>query len=202
MKRRALTVGLTGGIGSGKSEALRAFARLGADTLSLDEVAHQVLRKGAAGYRPVVRVFGRDILDARGEIDRRILGRIVFGAPRARRRLERLTQPAIARELRRRLRAHRRGLLVVEAPLLFETGWEKDFDLTVVVAAGCGKRLRRLARRDRLPAAQLRRRMAAQLPAAEKAARADVVLSNDGTRRGLRDKVREYHKAFELIYGG
>lgn len=202
MKRRALTVGLTGGIGSGKTEALRAFARQGAETLCLDEVAHRVLLRGAAAYRPVVRAFGRAILDARGEIDRRALGRIVFASPRARRRLERLTHPRILREMRRRLRAHGRGLLVVDAPLLFEAGWEKDFDLTLLVSAGVGTRLRRLARRDRLPAAQLRRRMAAQMPAAEKAARADVVLRNDGTRRELLDQVREYHRAFELIYGG
>jgi len=214
-------VGLTGGLGTGKSEALRAFRRLGAATLCLDEVAHQVLAKGGPAYGPVRRAFGRgllgrgacgvgssagagrtDFLTAGGEIDRRALGRIVFAQPRLRRRLERLTHPAILARMRRRVRAQRRGLLVVDAPLLFEGGLGKEFDLTAVVTASRLRRLQRLRRRDGLPLAELRRRLAAQLPLAEKARRADLVISNDGTLGDLRRKVREYHRAFELIYGG
>jgi dephospho-CoA kinase len=197
-------VGLTGGIGTGKSEALRAFRRLGAATLCLDEVAHQVLAKGGPAYGPVRRTFGRGVLGrgTGGEIDRRALGRIVFAAPRLRRRLERLTHPAILARMRRRVRAQRRGLLVVDAPLLFESGLEKEFDLTAVVTAGLRRRAQRLRRRDGLPRRELLRRLAAQLPPARQARRADVVIGNDGTLGELRRKVREYHRAFELIYGG
>jgi dephospho-CoA kinase len=197
-----LVVGLSGGIGTGKSEALRAFRGLGAATLCLDEVAHSVLAKGGPAYAAVRRAFGRDVLGADGEIDRRALGRAVFAAPRLRWRLERLTHPAILARMRRRVRAHKRGLLVVDAPLLFEGGLEKEFDLTAVVTASRLNRGRRLSRRDGLPRRELRRRMAAQLPLAQKARRADVVISNDGSLGELRRKVREYHKAFELIYGG
>jgi dephospho-CoA kinase len=197
-----LVVGLTGGIGSGKSEALRTFRRLGAATLCLDEVAHLILAKGGPAYGPVRQAFGRDVLDRNGEIDRRALGRVVFAAPRLRRRLERLTHPAILARMRRRLRAQREGLLVVDAPLLFEGGLEKEFDLTAVVTASRSTRSERLSRRDGLPLRELRRRMAAQLPLAQKARRADVVISNDGTLGELRRKVREYHRAFQLIYGG
>ncbi|MCX5795667.1 MAG: dephospho-CoA kinase [Elusimicrobia bacterium] len=199
---RVLVVGLTGGIGSGKSEALRALRGLGAATLCLDEVAHRVLSKGGPAYGPVRRAFGAAVLGPDGEIDRRALGRAVFADARRRRRLERLTHPVILREMRRTVRARRRGLLVVDAPLLFEAGLEREFDLTVVVAAGWRARLRRLRRRDGLPVSELRRRMTAQLPLAEKARRADVVIGNDGTRGQLRRTVREYHRAFELIYGG
>lgn len=194
-------MGLTGGIGSGKSEALRAFRRLGAGTLCLDETAHQVLARGGAAYGPVRRAFGPAVVGRRGEIDRRALGRAVFADARLRRRLERLTHPAILREMRRLLRGGR-GVLVVDAPLLFEAGLERAFDLTAVVTAGPGRRLARLRRRDRLPVSELRRRMAAQLPLARKARLADVVIPNDGTRAELRRLVRGYHRALELIYGG
>ncbi|MDD5629274.1 MAG: dephospho-CoA kinase, partial [Elusimicrobia bacterium] len=189
---KTLAVGLTGGMGSGKSEALRALRRLGARTLCLDEVAHRVLAKGGAAYGPVLRSFGPAVLGRDGEIDRGALGRAVFAAPRLRRRLERLTHPAILREMRRRIRKSRRhrGLLVVDAPLLFEAGLEKEFDLTAVVTASRARRIRRLRRRDDLPLRELRRRMAAQLPLAEKARRADVVIGNDGTRGELRRKLR------------
>jgi dephospho-CoA kinase len=200
--KKLLVVGLTGGIGTGKSEALRAFRRRGASTLCLDEIAHQVLAKGGPAYGLVRRAFGRDVLGRGGEIDRRALGRAVFAQPRLRRNLERLTHPAILARMRRRIRTQRRGLLVVDAPLLFEAGLEKEFDLTVVVTASRLKRFERLRRRDGLSPRELRRRLAAQLPLARKARRADVVIGNDGTLGELRRKVREYHRAFELIYGG
>lgn len=202
LKNNALFVGLTGGIGSGKSEVLRALRRLGAATVCLDEISRQALAKGGAAYRPVVRAFGPRLLGRSGEIDRLALGRAVFAEPRLRRQLERLTHPVILAQLRRRMRAHRRGLLVVDAPLLFEAGLEKDFDVTVVVTAGLQRRLRRLRRRDGLPAAELRRRVAAQMPQAVKARRADVVIANDGSRGELRGKVREYYRALQLLHGG
>jgi len=201
-RRAPLLVGLTGGIGSGKTEVRKAFARLGAKTLCLDEAAHRALAKGGAAYRPVVGAFGCGILDRRGEIDRRALGRIVFADARLRRRLERLTHPAVLAEMRRRVRAQRRGLLVVDAPLLFEAGLEREFDLTVVVTAGRERRLRRLRRRAGASPGELRRRLAAQMPLTRKAARADVVIPNDGTRSDLRRKVSEYHQAFQLMHGG
>lgn len=194
-------MGLTGGLGSGKSEALQAFRRLGAGTLCLDEAAHRVLARGGPAYGPVLRAFGPAILDRRGRIDRRALGRLVFSDERLRRRLERLTHPPILAEMRRRMRANR-GLLVVDAPLLFEKSLEGEFDLTVVVAAGRSLRLRRLLRRDAQPLAQLRRRLAAQLPLARKAARADVVVSNEGSLADLSRKIGEYCRAFQLMQGG
>ncbi|MBI5241788.1 MAG: dephospho-CoA kinase [Elusimicrobia bacterium] len=199
---KAFVLGLTGGIGSGKTEALRAFRRLGARTLCLDEIAHRVLARGGAAYAPVRRAFGPEVIGRDGEIDRRALGRAVFASRRLRRRLEGLTHPAILREMRRRVRAHRRGLLVVDAPLLFEAGLEAEFDLTAVVTAGRARRLGRLRRRDGLPVSELRRRMTAQMPLARKARLADVAIGNDGTLGELRRKVRDTHKALELIYGG
>lgn len=199
---RPFVVGLTGAIGSGKSEALRAFARLGAATLCLDEVARGVLRRGAPGFKSICQAFGRDILSQDGEIDRQALGRVVFRDPRARRRLERLTHPLILRQMRRRIRAHLGGLLVVDAPLLFEAGIQGEFDAILLVAAPRRTCLKRIVLRDSTSLAAARLRMAAQMPLSEKARRSDVVIYNYGSRQALRQKIREYYRAFELMHGG
>ena len=202
MRKRALLVGLTGAMGSGKSEALKAFHRQGASTLCLDETAHRVLAKGRSGYRSVLRSFGPAILDRRGQIDRRALGKIIFKDPLLRRRLERLIHPAILSEMRRWMRSRRRGLAVVDAPLLFEKSLEGEFDLTMVIAAKKRLCMERLLRRDNLPLRELRRRLAAQMPPAQKAARADVVVVNEGNLKHLAKKIREYCRAFQLMHGG
>src|SRR5208282_1727603 len=114
-----LVIGLTGGIGTGKSSLLAAFTRLGAATMSLDDVSHRLSRKGTPLYRRIVRPFGTDSLDSSGEIDRRALGRKVFAHPALRRQLERATHPAILREMRRFIAGSRRPVTVVDVPLLF-----------------------------------------------------------------------------------
>ena len=178
--RRPLLVGLTGGIGSGKSAALAEFARRGAATLSLDELAHEV-----SGLAPA---------------ERKALAAKVFSDPKALRRLERALHPPVLREMARRL-ARARGLTVVDVPLLFEKKLEDRFDVTLAVTAGLKTRLARLARRGTSPA-EARRRMKAQLPAAEHRRRADLVIDNGGSRKDLTEKVRQYHAALQSIAVG
>lgn len=199
MPNRTLKVGLTGGIASGKSEALKAFEAAGAEAVSLDQLAHSLCRKGGPAYGPVVRAFGSEVLGPDGEIDRRRLGELVFRRPGLRRRLEAATHPPILREMRRRLQACRRPVAVVDAPLLFEAGLEKDFDVTVLIHAGQRTRLRRMRSRDGLGRAAALRRVRAQMPMARKERLADIVLPNEGGLGPLRRRVREYQRAFELI---
>src|SRR5262245_46510904 len=103
-----LVIGLTGGMGTGKSSALDAMSRFGAATLSLDEISHRLSQKGKPLYGRIVRALGRDCLDAAGNIDRRVLGRKVFAHPALRRKLERATHPAILREMKRFIAGSRR----------------------------------------------------------------------------------------------
>jgi len=201
-KRQPLTVGLTGGIGSGKSEALRCFARAGAATISLDAIARELSRKGRPVHRAIVRAFGRGVLAGSGELDRQALGERVFSAPRQRRRLEAASHPAIRREMRRRLDAAERPVVVVDAPLLFEGGLYRNFDVTVLVTASRERRIMRVRRRDGLGRGAVLRRMRAQMPEREKRRLADVRLSNDGSLRELDRRVRDYQQALRLIAGG
>jgi dephospho-CoA kinase len=201
VKPRRFVVGLTGGIGTGKSTALAEFERRGASTVSLDRIAREQARPGRAGHRAVVRAFGRGVLDASGALDRRALGARVFRSPAARRRLERATHPPILREMDRLVR-RLAGVVVVDAPLLFEAGLRGRFDATVLVACAPAAQLRRVARRDGLSAAEARRRVRAQWPLAAKRRLADLTLDNDGTPGALRARVRVVAAGLALLYGG
>ena len=201
MKPSRLVVGLTGGIGTGKSSALAEFERLGAATVSLDRIAREQAEPGRAGFRAIVRAFGREVLGRDGRIDRRALGGRVFRKPAALRRLERATHPLILREMRR-LVAGSRGVVVVDVPLLFEKGLQGGFDATVLVSCRPAEQLRRVVRRDRLGAADARRRVRAQLPLAKKRRLADYVIDNDAKTSDLRAKVRAAHAGLALLYGG
>jgi len=198
MRKRPLTIALTGGLAAGKSEAMRTFARCGAWTLSLDALARRLSRKGASVWRAVVRTFGRAALRPGGGLDREALAREVFRHPRRRRLLERAAHPAILREMRRRLSRCRSRVAVVDVPLLFERGLQREFDASVLVCAPSGARLARALRRG-MPRSDALARMRAQWPQRRKEAIADVVLRNDASLHDFRRAVRERFHAFRLI---
>src|SRR5579862_7538479 len=135
MRKGRITIGLTGGLGTGKSTALAELKRLGAATVCADELAHELSTKGGAVSRAVRRLFGAGYLRADGSVDRAALARRVFTDPAARARLERAAHPLILREARKRLARQRSAVAVVDAPVLFEGRLERQFDLTVVVSA-------------------------------------------------------------------
>lgn len=201
MRPPRFVVGLTGGIATGKSTALAEFARRGAAVVSLDGIAHEQARPGGAAHRAIVRDFGTCVLKRDGTIDRAFLGRIVFADAAARRGLEKATHPLILREMERRVR-RARGVVVVDVPLLFEKKLQGRFDATLLVACPPGQQARRLARRDGLPPAEVRRRLAAQWPLSRKRALADAVIENDSTPAALRAKVRAWHAGLTLLHGG
>lgn len=173
-------VGLTGGIGAGKSAALAALARHGAATLSADEVIHR-LYDDPEVVAAVVGRFGDSVLAADGRVDRAVLGPRAFAEPGGVRFLEELLHPRVGAERARWVAARRADvppppLIVCEVPLLFEVGSESDYDVVVVVTAPDALRRERVAARGQ----DFDARAARQLPEAEKAARADVVYENTG----------------------
>lgn len=198
---KPLVVGLTGGIGSGKSSALREFKKRGCRILDLDAVAREQARKGGPAYAAVVKAFGKSILDPAGNIDRKALGRLVFSKPAQRRKLEAVTHPPILQEMSRTAR-NAKGVLVVDVPLLFEKGLEDRFDVTIAVTAPLETRVARVSRRDGLPAAQVRARARAQISDARRERLADVVLTNDRTPAAFRRAVAEYAAGLRLLQKG
>lgn len=201
MKPRRLVVGLTGGIGTGKSSALACFGRLGAATVSLDQIAHSLAKPGRKGYKAIVKYFGTRILKADGSIDRALLGRVVFNDKNARSSLERATHPLILTEAKQ-LVARMNGVVVVDVPLLFEKKLQKNFDATILIACKQKKQLRRIMKRDGLTLTEARRRVKAQWPLARKRKIVDVAIDNDKAPSYLKQQVRQYHAGFRLLHGG
>lgn len=174
-------IGLTGGIASGKSTVGRMLEDLGAAVVDADQLAREVVAPGTPGLREVVAAFGSDVLDEEGRLARERLGERVFADPGERRRLERILHPRIAELARQRLAAVRGRLAVYQAPLIFETGREGEFQGVLLVDCEPDLQLSRLMVRDRLGEADARARLAAQLPAAERRRRATWVVDNSGS---------------------
>lgn len=185
-----MQIGLTGGIGSGKTTAARRFAELGALVVDADAVAREVVEPGTEGLAAVVGAFGPGLLDPTGRLDRPALAAIVFGDAAARARLNGILHPLIRRRVAERIAAAPAGTVVVQdVPLLVETGQAGAFDLVVVVETPEALRVRRLVADRGMPAGQARARMAAQASDEQRRAVADVVLVNDGTPADLRTQV-------------
>jgi dephospho-CoA kinase len=183
-------IGLTGGIGSGKSAAARRFAELGALVIDADLVAREVVEPGTDGLAAVVAEFGEQVLDGDGRLDRPALARVVFTDEAARGRLNAILHPRIRARVADRIAAAPPGTVVVQdVPLLAETGQAGAFDLVVVVEAPAELRVQRLVRDRGMPAEQARARMAAQATDEQRRAIADVVIVNDGTPEDLRAQV-------------
>jgi dephospho-CoA kinase len=179
-----LKVALTGGIATGKSYVLDRFRRLGVPCLDADELAHGVTAAGTEATRAIASRFGESILDGDGAVDRAKLGPIVFRDEAARRELEAIVHPAVYRSIVSGLRAFELleapPMAIVAVPLLYETGRQADFDRVITTFCPLPTQLARLAARG-LSDAEARRRIAAQMPADQKAKRGDFVVRTDGT---------------------
>jgi dephospho-CoA kinase len=183
-------VGLTGGIGSGKSEAARHFAALGADVADADAVAHEVSARGEPGHRAVVEAFGPECLRTDGELDRDWLRERAFADPKFRGRLERALHPLIAARLDSTLAAWRAPYGILVVPLLLEKGGVLSRVARVaVVDCPEDEQVRRVVRRSGLAADAVRAIMATQLPRAARLARADDVIDNGGPPKALAPQV-------------
>lgn len=185
-----LRVGLTGGIGSGKSTVARQLADLGATIVDADQIAREVVEPGTRGFTAIVERFGEDIVGADGGLDRPALGRIVFGDPAALADLEAITHPAIWELTATRMAtARRNGVVVHDMPILAEKGLSADYHLVVVVDSPVEERVRRLVEDRGMEASDARARIAVQATDAQRHAAADAVLPNTGSRGDLRAAV-------------
>jgi dephospho-CoA kinase len=195
--RRFLLVGLTGGIATGKSTVSDVFRRLGCIVIDADQLAREVVAPGEPALATVVREFG-DVLAPDGSLDRKKLAAIVFADPARRRRLEGILHPAIRGRFDARLEALARdgfdGIVVFDAPVMIESGGYKHMDRLVVVVTDEATQRARLVARD-ADAADGARRIASQMPLAEKVKLADYVIDNSGDRADTEARTRAVHAA-------
>ena len=185
-----LRVGLTGGIGSGKSEVARLLAAHGAVVIDSDALAREVVAPGTPGLRAVVEAFGPSVLAADGSLDRPRLAALVFDDPDARARLNAIVHPLVGAAAAERAAAAPPDAVVVnDVPLLVEAGLAPGFDVVVVVDASDEVRLARLTGQRGMAEADARARMAAQATREQRLAVAAHVIPNDGTREELAARV-------------
>ncbi|MCX6344481.1 MAG: dephospho-CoA kinase [Armatimonadetes bacterium] len=201
----AFILGITGGIGTGKSTALGIFAELGAETLSADDIARDVLQKDSPAYKEVVERFGKDVVGLDGQIDRSALARIIFSDDKARQYLDSITHPIIISELKRRIDDFRRlhpsdkAVLAVEIPLLIECGLEDIVDEVLLIAAEQETQKNRLTSRSQISSAEALRRIRSQMSLERKIERSDRVICNDKTIDSLRTDILDVWNEILLL---
>lgn len=193
-------VGLTGGIGSGKSTVAEIFRRLGATIIDTDEIARALSLPGAPGYEAIVAAFGPGVLDADGQLDRAALRRRVFADAEARRRLEGLLHPLIRAEVDRALAVAPGPYVILVVPLLVETGgWRERVNRVLVVDCPEEQQVRRTMARSHLSREEVMAIMAAQASREARLAAADDVLVNDGDLGHLEESVRALDARYRAL---
>ncbi|MBV8772498.1 MAG: dephospho-CoA kinase [Deltaproteobacteria bacterium] len=198
-----LTIGLTGGIGSGKSTVSSILGELGAPVIDADKVGHAIYAPGGPAYNDVIAAFGRNVLGPDGTIDRKKLGPIVFNDAAALQRLNSIVHPkmfARMREMVEDLRASgQRDPIVIEAAILIEANWQPLFNQIWLVTASKERVVERVERDRGLKPEQTEARIRAQLPDEERRKYSTVVITNDGTIDALRKKVAELWQAVRVL---
>ena len=185
-------VGLTGGIASGKTTVCRLLEAKGCTIIDADVVAHRLLLRGQPGYEPVLKAFGRGILGDAGEIDRGKLGAEVFGDRSKLEQLNRLLHPEVIRTIGGKLAALRQVgevRVIVDASLMIESGFHRNFQRLVLVTCTMEQQAERLMTRNGLSQEQARQRIALQMPLEEKRAFATDIIDNSGTPERTRMQV-------------
>lgn len=188
-----LIIGLTGGIACGKSAVSYNLKKLGAKVLDIDEITHKLLEPAGALFDIYVQHFGRYIVTADGELNKKIIGEIIFNHPDERQWINSVAHPMLlnaARDFLEECAATGKELAVVEVPLLFEAGWEDLFDEIWAVNVGRAQQIWRLIQRDKLTQQQAIARVNAQMPPEEICRRADVVINNRKTMGYTKKQIR------------
>jgi len=189
-----MIIGITGSFGSGKTTVAKMFARLGAYAIDADEVYHSLIRRKEGCYKKIVKCFGKDVLDASGRIDRKKLGKIVFKDRAKLKLLNSITHPEIVKEIKRIARSKKSEFIIVDAPLLIESGFYKEVDRIILVANRKEDQVKRKRESAGLPAKETLKRIRMQMSFKKKLAFADFIIDNSGSRLSTLTQVREIWK--------
>lgn len=197
-----IRLGVTGGIGSGKSLVCALFAQLGIPVLSADDIAKDIMRNDGDVRRELLRLFGDAAFSADGSLDRPYIASKVFSNKPLQRKLNAVVHPRVEKELDRQL-AELEGsgarVGIVEAALIYEAGYDRRLDAVIVIDAKKRERLRRIVERDNASPSEVLKRMDAQWSAARKLAKADYVVRNDGSKEDLERNVRFLYTLFSHL---
>ncbi|MDI6758460.1 MAG: dephospho-CoA kinase [Candidatus Omnitrophota bacterium] len=205
---QSFIIGLTGGFGAGKTTVAGIFKSLGAAVIDADKIAHGLIdpaffKKKAGsiqakqgiyredGYKKIISAFGKDILDENGVLDRPRLGKIVFSSRKLLKKLNRIIHPQVIRIIRKEIKHALPKLIVIDAPLLIESGINKIADILIVVKASQGKQIKRIQKRSSLSRQNILRRIKCQIPLRDKLRLADFIIDNNGSLKKTKKQVKE-----------
>lgn len=196
-------MGLTGGLASGKSFVGQALADLGCYLIEADQLGHEVMLPGGEAYEAIIQEFGGEILDSDGRINRRKLGGIVFHDAERLAKLSGLVHPPVQKREEARMaeiaRRHPRGIVVVEAAILVETGRYKDFDRLIVVTCTAEEQMERALQRGSYSKEEIQARLARQLPLEQKLRVADYVIDTSGDQEATLEQVRNVYRSLRSL---
>ena len=195
-------IALTGGMGTGKSHVRAVFAALGVPTIDADTLSRDVVAHGTPGFDAVVARFGRGILNADGDLDRRALASLVFADTPKRRELEAILHPVVKGAIDQwftTLDQAAQPFAIADIPLLYEVGLEKEYDAVIVTSCAPQTQVKRIMARDNLDATQVQHRLDAQMPIEEKVTRATYVIDTNGS---LVQTNAQVHKLYKDLSGG
>jgi dephospho-CoA kinase len=195
-------IALTGGMGTGKSHVRAVFAALGVPTIDADTLARDVVAHGTPGFDAVVAKFGRGILNADGDLDRRALAALVFADTARRRDLEAILHPVVKGAIDQwftTLDQTAQPFAIADIPLLYEVGLEKEYDAVIVTSCTTANQVKRIMARDNLDATAVQHRLDAQMPIDEKVKRATYVIDTNGS---LVQTNAQVHKLYKELSGG
>lgn len=197
MTRSCLKVGLTGGIGSGKTTVSDLFARLGVPVIDADVISRDLLKPGTDTTRDVIETFGQEVAGGADSVDRAKLRQLVFDNPPARNRLEAIIHPRVREEIRNQVSALTEPYCIVVIPLLFESGQQDLVDRVLVVDASIEQQRKRASTRDN--ADDIDKIIQSQISREQRLARADDVLENTGDTKSLEQKVSELDQRYRSL---
>jgi len=194
----SLLVGLTGGMGSGKSLAASYFKALGAQMIDADRISRELVAPGKPAWKEIIEEFGSNVLNPDQTLNRKQIAAIVFNDESKRKKLEDIIHPRVIVEERRLYEKYRqknsRVLAVIDAALLIESGNYKNVDKVVVVQCGKEEQIRRVMERDGTARSEVENRLHSQMPLEEKVVFGDYILRNDDTRESLKSQVGELYR--------
>ena len=186
-------IGLTGSIGGGKTTVAAMFKKLGAAVIDADKIVSELYKKNFFIKIKLVESFGEEILDRNNKINRKNLAAIAFSSPQKLKKLNRIVHPYVFAEIKRRIKEKKKGIVIVDVPLLIESGMEKAVDVVVVVKANKAVQMRRL-KRNGYSAEEAKQRIASQMQLSEKIKLADHVIDNSSTKAKTKKKVQKVYK--------
>jgi len=196
---KKLRIGITGGIGSGKTLACKYFRQLGYKVIYADDIAKQLYRTNKNLKRKLVNEFGEGILDKNGNISGSNSRRIIFSGRKNIKRVNKIVHPFVIKEIDRLISGIKNKTILIETAIMFESGYYKKLDYTVLIYANKENRIKRVRKRDKVSAAEIKKLMKLQMDEREKLKLADFVIKNNSTSKCLYGSIKSFNKILSRL---